>query len=220
VATLCGLNYSLLPANKWPEISRHMKKKLAAITCVLLTACCALAAGAVKSKIKVAKDGFPVGHDQPEGAACDLARAFIKHDAALFTNTCIKPYASNKGPADYAKFLQLMAETMKKDATRKKPFPESPQAIGKVFAARHPSSKEPAAYGAKSYGFQDLMFVDVDVLLRNGKHSVNRTLVIKWKDGKWYAHPMPTVGNGLLGKGINEEKASEKDFSNAYVIQK
>jgi hypothetical protein len=195
-------------------------KKLTVITCVLLAASSVLAANTVKPKIKVAKDGFPVGHDQPEGAACDLARAFIKHDPALFTNTCVKLYAGGKGPEDYAKFLQLMVDAMKKDAVRKKPFPESPQSIAKVFAARHLSSKEPASYGSKSFGFQDLMFVDVDVLLRNGKHSLNRTLVIKWKDGKWYAHPMPTAGNGLLGKGVNEEKASEKDFSNAYEIQK
>jgi len=64
------------------------------------------------------------------------------------------------------------------------------------------------------------MFVDVGVLLQSGKHSLNRTLVIKDRDGRWYAHPLPTAGSGLLGEGLNDESASEKDFTDAYEIQK
>ncbi len=149
-----------------------------------------------------------------------MARAFIKRDTTLFTNTCVKLYAGGKGPDDYAKFLQSTVESMKKEAAKKEPSPGGPKSIGKVFAARHLSKNGPASYGYASFDFQDIMFVDVGVFLHGGKSSLNRTLVIKDRDGKWYAHPLPTAGSGLLGDGLNDESASEKDFSEAYEVQK
>ena len=195
-------------------------KTFTTIACFLLTACCAFAADAAKPKIKVADDGFPTGHGTPEGVACDLARAFIKRDTSLVTNTCIKLYAGGKGPEDYAKFLQSTVESIKKEAARKEPSPGGPKSIGKVFAARHLSRNGPASYGYATFDFRDVMFVDVGVLRHNGERSLNRTLVIKDRDGKWYAHPLPSAGSGLLGAGLNDESASEKDFSDAYEIQK
>src|SRR2546423_1389434 len=147
-------------------------KKFAIVTFILMAACCGLAGAAAKPKIKVADDGFPAGHETPEGAACDLARAFIKRDPTLFTNTCIKLYAGGKGPEDYAKFLQSTVESMKKEAARKEPSARGPKSIGKVFAARHLSKHGPVSYGYASFGFQDLMFVDVGVFLHDGKHSL------------------------------------------------
>jgi len=46
-----------------------------------------------KSALVVSADGFPSGNATPEGAACDLARAFIKTDAELFKKSCIEPLA-------------------------------------------------------------------------------------------------------------------------------
>jgi hypothetical protein len=186
------------------------------IACIILTACCAFAAEDAKPKIKVAADGFPSGHDTPEGVACDLARAFIKRDRTLFTNTCIRLY----GPAEYAKFLTNTVAGMKAEAAKKEPSPGGPKSIGKVFAARRLSKSGPASYGYASFDFQDIMFVDIGVLLHDGNRSLNRTLVIKDRDGKWYAHPLPTAGSGLLGAGLNDESASEKDVSEAYEVQK
>ena len=40
---------------------------------------------APKPKLRVSTDGLPGGHDTPEGAACDLARSFIRH---YETGTC------------------------------------------------------------------------------------------------------------------------------------
>jgi hypothetical protein len=71
-------------------------KTFIAITCAILAAFAAFSADEAKPKIKVAADGFPAGHDTPEGVACDLARAFIKHDMVLFTNTCIQPFGGAK----------------------------------------------------------------------------------------------------------------------------
>lgn len=195
-------------------------KTFIALTCVILTACFSLAAEDAKTKIKVAEDGFPAGHDTPEGAACDLARAFIKRDVALLKDTCIRLYTGSKGPEDYAKFLQGVTDSMKEEAAKKEPSPGGPKSIGKVFAARHLSQNGPASYGYAAFEFQEVMFVDVGVYLHNDEQSLNRTLVIKDKNGKWYAHPMPRAGSGLLGRGLNEESESEKDFSEVYEIQK
>jgi hypothetical protein len=191
-------------------------KTLAPIACFLIMACCVMAEDAPKPKIKVAKDGFPTGQETPEGVACDLARAFIDHDPTLFTNICLPAY----GPKDYDQFLQKTVESIKAEAAKKEPSPEGPKSLGKVFAARHLSRNGPASYGYASFGFADVMFVDVGVFNHNGGHKLIRTLVIKRENGKWYADPLPTAGSGLLGDGLNEESNSQKDFSEAYEIQK
>jgi hypothetical protein len=132
-----------------------------------------------KPKLKVAADGLPSGHDTPEGAACDLARAFINRDAALFSNTCVRLYGGDKGPEDYAAFLKSTVEGFKQEAARKDPSPSGPKSIGKVFAARHLTRNGPASYGYAAFKFQDIMFVDVGCLLHNGERCLNRTMVIK-----------------------------------------
>lgn len=195
-------------------------KTFITIACSILMVCSAFCADQAKPKVKVAPDGFPAGHETPEGAACDLARAFIKRDSTLFTNACIKLYAGGTGPEDYAKFLQSTVESIKKEAAKAEPSPGGPKSIGKVFAARHLSHNGPASYGYATFNFQDIMFVDVGAFLHNGERSINRTLVLKDRDGKWYAHPLPSAGSGLLGVGLNDESASEKDFSEAYEVQK
>jgi hypothetical protein len=43
-----------------------------------------------KPKLKVANDGFPAGQNTPEGAATDLARAFMTRDAFAFRKVCIR----------------------------------------------------------------------------------------------------------------------------------
>ena len=192
-------------------------KRLATFLCILFVALSSPAAG--KPKLKVAPDGFPSGHGTPEGAACDLARAFIRHDIALFNVTCIRPYDKGKAAADYAAFLRSTIAGMKTDAAKKKPAVGSPKAIGKVFAARHLSANVPVSYGRSSFGFQDLMFVDVGIYLNGGGHALARTLVIKDRDGKWYAHPAPNV-SPLLSSGLSRESPSKQDFSEWYEVQK
>jgi hypothetical protein len=195
-------------------------KKFTTIICALTVIFCSVAADtATKPKLKVASDGFPSGHETPEGAACDLARAFIKHDDTLFSSTCIRLYSGGKGPAAYAAFLTKTVAEIKAEAAKKEPSPGGPKSIGKVFAARHLSKDGPASYGYAAFGFQDIMFVDVGVFLHDGSHALNRTLVIKDKDGKWYVHPIPSAAP-LLSMGLNDETPSKQDFSEAYEIQK
>jgi len=197
-------------------------KKLSAIVCILTVILCSAADTAPKAKLKVAADGFPSGQDTPEGAACDLARAFVDHDVALFTKTCIQPYSGEtgkKGPADYVKFLADKVAEIKTEAGKKEPSPGGPKSLGKVFAARHLSKNGPASAGYAIFGFRDIMFVDVGVFLHNGGHALIRTLVIKDSDRKWHVHPMPSV-SPLLSDGLNDESASKQDFSEVYEIQK
>jgi len=182
---------------------------------------CLAADQPAKPKLKVADDGFPAGRDTPEGVACDLARAFIKRDAKLLTSTCLNAdvYKKKKGSGDYRAFLEEKIDSIHNEAKKAEPSAGGPKAIGKVFAARHLSKQGPASYGYAVFGFKDVMFVDVGVFLQNGNPSLNRTLVVKDGDGKWYVHPMPSV-SPLLSDGLDDEKASQTDFSDAYQIEK
>jgi hypothetical protein len=166
----------------------------------------------------VAVDGLPSGHSTPEGAACDLARSFINRDTKLFSSTSIRLYAGGTGPEAYAQFLKETIQSIKAEAAKKEPSPQGPRSIGKVFAARHLSKSGPVSYAYAVFGFEDIMFVDIGVYLRNGERAMNRTLVIKDRDGKWYVHPDPFV-SPLLSDGLNEEKASVEDLTDVYQVE-
>ena len=171
-----------------------------------------------KAKLRVAADGLPSGHDAPEGAACDLARSFINRDEKLFASTSIRLYGGGDGREAYAKFLEETAKSIKADASRKEPSQQGPRSIGKVFAARHLRKSGPVSYGYAALGFEDIMFVDIGVYLRNGERAMNWTLVIKDSGGKWYVHPDPSA-SPLLSDGLNEEKASVVDLTDAYELE-
>lgn len=185
---------------------------------LLLGSSLRLNAQSTKPNLVVEKDGYPSGHATPEGAACDLARAFIKHDAVLFKDTCIKPFGGGENQKTYAAFLKQMVQAMNEEGKKVSPSPGGPKAIGKVYAARHLSKNGPASFGYAAFGFKDIKFVDVGALLQDGKRRLNRTLVIQQPDGKWYVHPLPS-SSPLLSDGLNEEPASTKDFTEAYTIK-
>lgn len=170
-----------------------------------------------KPKLRVAADGLPSGHDTPERVACDLARSFINRGEKLFLTTSIRPYGGGSGREAYSKFLPATVEGIKAEATKTEPSPGGPKSIGKVFAARHPSKSGPVSYGS-AFGFEDIMFVDIGVYLQNGGRAMNRTLVIKDKDGKWYVHPDPSA-SPLISEGLNEEKASVQGLTDVYELE-
>ena len=172
-----------------------------------------------KPKLRVASDGLASGHDTPEGAACDLARAFIARDDKLFTSISIRLYGGGTGRESYARFLQRTVESIKAEAAKKEPSLQGPKSIGKVFAARHLSKSGPVSYGYAGFGFEDIMFVDVGVYLQNGERTIYRTMVIKDKDGKWYVHPAPYV-SPLLSEGLNDEASSVLDITDMYQLER
>jgi hypothetical protein len=47
---------------------------------------------------------------------------------------------------------------------------------------------------------------------------MNRTLVIKDRDGKWYVHPAPST-SPLLSEGLNEEKESVLELTDVYELE-
>jgi hypothetical protein len=173
---------------------------------------------AVKPKIHIADDGFPTQQNTPEGAASDLARSFIKHDPTWFRDLCIRPYGAGQSRIDYIQYLSGVAEHM----AQEKEFPaqDSPQKIVQVYAARHLTKNGPASYAYAAFDFQDVMFVDVKVKLINGQTLLRRTMVIKDKDEKWYALPVPDI-SPLMSDGIYDEAPSSQPFTVAYdLLQK
>jgi len=172
-----------------------------------------------KPILTVQKDGFPGGHQTPEGVACDLARAFIKKDVSLFKSTCIPPFGGGEHRAMYTAFLAQVTQQIKKEAARTKPSPNELKSIVKVYAARQLSKDGPSSYGYAVLGLKQVEFVDVVVLLRKDQQFTNRTLVLQTADGKWYVHPLP-VSAPLLSDGLNQEAASTEDFTEAYTIKK
>ena len=171
---------------------------------------------AAKTKIKVASDGFPTGQSTPEGAASDLARAFMKQDAVALKTLCIRPYGAGRSRKDYQGYLDGVSEHFK--TSQGKPDPENPTKLIKVYAARHLTMNGPASAGYAGFDFQDVMFVDVEVQLGNGRKHLRRDLVIKDHDGKWYVHPVPDV-SPLLSMGLFDEKPSVQLFNAVYEIE-
>lgn len=129
----------------------------------------------------------------------------MRGDAGWFRRVCIQPYSGGESRTAYIKYLDGASGHLTREKLTQSP--DDPQKILKVFAARHLSKSGPASYGYATFDFQDLMFVDVDVLLRSGATHLKRTLVIKDRDGKWYAHPMPDV-SPLLSEGLYAESPS------------
>ncbi len=96
-------------------------------------------------------------------------------------------------------FLKLRALKLDPAATTRSPSPRcSPRATSaaRAWQPRH-----------EAFGFDDVVFVDVDAVLNNDTHAVNRTLVIKTKDGQWYAHPTPEL-SPVLSDGLDDESPS------------
>ncbi len=170
-----------------------------------------------KSKLKVAVDGFPSGQDSAEGVAADLMRAFIKNDSALFKAACLPSYASGETKKQYDGFIKMVADDLDLCAKKNTPEPDDMKRIHKLYAARQLSANGPASWGYATYNYHEVMFVDVEVELNNGKMFLNRTLVVKSAKGKWFVLPCPGVDK-LISFGLNSESKSTIDFKEVYDI--
>ncbi len=161
----------------------------------------------------LAADGFPQGQTTPEGVACDMARAFINRDAALWRQTCY-PASANNG--EYAAFLNEIAGQMEKlSALPPEQAQEAggPKQIGTVYAARNLSRNGPASYGYAVMQLTGVKFVDVVAPTWEGTDFLARTLVVqRERDGKWYAIPRPDLFP-MLAEGLNEEADSQQEWS-------
>ena len=183
----------------------------------MFAGCAAAAEPTAKPAVTVAADGFPTGTDTPEGAACDLARAFIHDDSALLLATCIEPFGGPEARAAYHDFLKGIVVQMKTADAGDTPMPESPKSIARCFAARHLGKDGPASYGYAVFGFQDVMFVDVSATLHNGDTQLCRTLVIKGQTGQ-VDRVSTADASPLLSAGLDDEPPSTRDFSEVYSV--
>jgi hypothetical protein len=79
---------------------------------------------AAKPRLRVAADGFPTGQATPEGAASDLARAFMARDAVEFRQICIRPYGGGQPRTEYTQYLNGVADHLKQEEGN--PSPDDP----------------------------------------------------------------------------------------------
>jgi len=166
-----------------------------------------------------ATDVFPAGQTSPEGAACDLARAFIKADSALWNKITVRECMGKDDARKYSEFRAAVTKQMQLEAHKQASERTGPQKIIKCYKARHLSLNGPASTGFALFNFQDVMFVDVLAALPDGTAKPTRTLVIKDKDDKWYVHPAPEL-SPLLSAGLNDESPSKEEFDAKTAVSK
>jgi hypothetical protein len=162
----------------------------------------------VAATLACAADDFPKGSSTPEGAACDLARAFIQRDAALFEAAILQPFGGGESRSQYEAFLKDTKSAILEES--KRPADRGPREIVKVFAARSLSRSGPASYAYATFNFADVKFVDVVVEMHGGGTNLNRTLVVKDGAGRWHVDPAPGI-HPMLSAGLNDETTSTVD---------
>src|SRR5579864_5624239 len=83
------------------------------LTLIVLVLSSFLATAVAKPKLRVASDGFPTGQSTPEGAASDLARAFITRDAERFRSVCVRPWGAGQARTDYSAYLDGVVQHLR-----------------------------------------------------------------------------------------------------------
>jgi len=165
-------------------------------------------AGSAFADTPASADNFPKGHGSAEGAVADLARAFINGDARQFREAAARPFGGGDTRKEYEEYLASTESKLGKSAKS-----DRPSKIVKVYAARHLSRDGPASHGHASFGFKDVMFVDVMVGSSGGEESVMRVLAVQESTGEWHALPAHWLWP-LLSDGLAEESKPEPPPSN------
>ena len=142
---------------------------------------------------------LPSGQASPEGAACDMGVAFIKADTDLW-----KKVTMPSTKKDYAEFIQEIAGQMEKQKGLSEDQKAGPKEIGICFKMGKLSKDGPNSYSYAAFGMEEIGFVDVGTVNRDGTRGITRTFVCKI-DGKWFALPRPDMFP-LLTDGLNDEK--------------
>jgi len=156
--------------------------------------------------VPIAADGYPTGPQTPEGAACDLTRAFINNHVELFRAVTAGVLGEGKS-AECARNFMDIAET---DVNLR--FIDR---IIEVYEAEEPS--EPSAIEqAAAYGFADIKHVAVVFRRTNGLENIQQTMVLLTPEGEWKVMPAwkcyPELAAGLaeLPTGKNPEEDQDK----------
>ncbi|MFT3687249.1 MAG: hypothetical protein QM783_20390 [Phycisphaerales bacterium] len=200
------------PAQTVPDRSGLTPEQAAAARMLPAARTSAAAASNEASNAAAPSDGFPSGLSTAEGAACDLARAFIKADSAMFRRTCMPDNFIKSD--DYKAFLDELAAVMDDIKAGKAANTGGPTEIKKLYKARSLSKNGPASAGYALFDFQAVQFVDVETELTDGSMYTNRTLVFQLGDKTWRVMPRPDLVP-LLSMGLNGESDSKEEWKPA-----
>ena len=159
-------------------------------------------------------DTWPRGSGTPEGIACDLARSFIDTDLELLKATVVPPLGRGESAEEYGEFLRGMAGTIVANSEQVDLPEDWPKRINRLFAARDLSKGGPSSYGYAAWNLKKVMFVDVEVELRNGDLFIHRTQVLQLPSGKWGVMPAPHIYL-LLSDGLHDEAPSELAYESS-----
>jgi len=148
-------------------------------------------------------EGHPAGNATPEGAACDMATAFINADSKLWNEVVLKHKKS-----EYKQFISEISKEM--DIQSKLSVNErvGPKLIGIVFEVGKLSKNGPNSYAYAAMNIDQIGYVDIGVMNHDGTQAMNRTFVAK-KKSIWYALPRPDLFP-LLTAGLNNEPSTKK----------
>ena len=167
------------------------------------------------SPIEYTTDGFPTGHQSPEGIACDAVRAYIKSDHKLWLSTLVPPIYGPEGNKEYKRFKSYMIK-LKKANKNDPEFPEIQ--IVKCYKARQFSANGPASAAYALGGFHGNMFVDIILSIDGEKFQRLRYHVMMNKSRRWYFEPRPDLCP-LFSMGLNDESESTEEFKRLTQIQ-
>jgi len=197
---------SNITMNRTVILSRHVKPYL--IAALLFATTLPL----LGQNSQIAKDGFPTGQSTPEGAASDMARALMTNNVVLLKASTLETFGTGRTQKIYESSMEKMVEGTEKEKAGESKNPKLPQKFDKVYQARDLRRKGPTSYAKTAFGYEDVKFVDMVTILRDGSKLTNRTLVVLKEDGKWYVHPFPTI-DPLLSSGLNSETPSQIEFN-------
>jgi hypothetical protein len=113
-AVLCSSNVDGAVPNRY-DFAMSWRR---IVTLIVLLVASLVGSSAAKPRLRVAADGFPTGRATPEGAASDLARAFMAQDAIGFRNICIRPYGGGQARAEYTQYLNGVSDHLKQNEAK------------------------------------------------------------------------------------------------------
>lgn len=151
---------------------------------------------------------LPSGNSTPEGAAVDLARAFIQSDAATFRALCWN--AGGKPPQHYQRFIESVARDIEDAKKLGRQVGGASFSISKVFKARDCRLKDSAFLECcTAFGVLDVRLVDIETPLW-GRACRIRTLVVRQQsDQRWYVILWPDAFRALAIELYAEPDSTE-----------
>lgn len=165
-------------------MTKHSDVIAVVVAGVALICCVSTITSSYKQRASKTADAFPTGRTSPEGAACDLMRAYISNDADLFEERRCKQ--SCEGRLDsaiaYGTFLEYRPQPLQPLASNHAQC-AAPTWIVEVFPSqRFALSEEVTAIRRfellLNYGAVESRFVDIITATDSGRRYITRVEAI------------------------------------------